>query len=367
MFLLFPFGRPKLQCYHPPREIIAMTENRGEPHRLAVLDGWRAVSILLVMAGHLLPIGPAFLKLNAATAAAGMALFFILSGFLITRSLMASGNVPGFLIRRAARILPLAWMALLATLVLIGASPREYAQHLLFLANLPGFQIRPEVEHFWSLCVEVQFYIGVAALVALFGRRGLYALPLACLAVTAHRIAWGAHLDFVTWRRVDEILAGCVLALVYGGWFGGQPGRWLAWLNPYLLMPLLIASAHPETGALNYLRPYIAMLLIGATLRAAPTLLARVLESRPMAYVAHVSFALYVIHGILMSSWLGTGDKLTKYAKRPLLIGATFMLAHLSTFHFENRFIALGHRLAASKWRSSRISSSTTSGSRTGV
>ncbi|WP_043830662.1 acyltransferase family protein [Muricoccus aerilatus] len=315
--------------------------------RLAVLDGWRAVSILLVMAGHLLPIGPSFLKLNAAVAASGMALFFTLSGFLIVRFLMAKDDVPGFLIRRAARILPLAWLAMALALIVTGAPWGAYPSHFLFLSNLPGFHLIPEIEHFWSLCVEVQFYVGVAALVGLFGRRGLYALPVICLAVTAHRIAWGAHLDFVTWRRVDEILAGCTLALLHGGWLGERPARWLGRLNPHLLMPLLLASAHAEAGALNYLRPYIAMALVGSTLYAAPRHLARVLEARSMAYVAQVSFALYVIHGMLMSSWLGTGDKLVKYAKRPLLIAASFALAHLSTFGFENRFIALGHRFAS--------------------
>lgn len=315
--------------------------------RYGVLDGWRAVSILLVMAGHLLPIGPAFLKLNGAVAASGMVLFFILSGFLITTSLMANPDVRGFLIRRAARILPLAWLALGIVLVLTQAPLRDYPAQFLLLANLPGFHLAPEVVHFWSLCVEMQFYVGVALLVALLGRRGLYALPFLCLGVTALRVASGAHLEFVTWLRVDEILAGCILALIHGGWLGERPRRWLAWPSPYLLMPLLLASAWPDSQALNYLRPYIAMLLVGSTLQAPPPRLARVLESRAMAYVAQISFALYVVHGILMSTWLGTGDRLEKYLKRPLLIAASFALAHLSTFHFENRFIALGHRLAA--------------------
>ena len=43
-------------------------------------------------------------------------------------------------------------------------------------------------------------------------------------------------------------------------------------------------------------------------------------------------------------TWLGAGDTLEKYAKRPLLLAATFLLAHASTFHFEARWIALGRR-----------------------
>ena len=58
-------------------------------HRFAMLDGWRALSILLVLAAHLLPLGPKSLGLNDAVAPMGMALFFTLSGFLITRFLAA--------------------------------------------------------------------------------------------------------------------------------------------------------------------------------------------------------------------------------------------------------------------------------------
>src|SRR5690348_1409993 len=76
-------------------------------HRFAMLDGWRATSIVLVLGAHLLPIGPKSLKLNEAVAAMGMALFFTLSGFLITRFLAAEhATVRVFVIRRFFRIVP---------------------------------------------------------------------------------------------------------------------------------------------------------------------------------------------------------------------------------------------------------------------
>lgn len=45
--------------------------------RFHVLDGWRGISILLVLAGHLLPIGLPEWQMNASVAASGMAMFFI--------------------------------------------------------------------------------------------------------------------------------------------------------------------------------------------------------------------------------------------------------------------------------------------------
>ncbi len=66
----------------------------------------------------------------------------------------------------------------------------------------------------------MQFYVGVALLVLLAKGRGLYVLPLLCVAVTAIRVVNGAHISIVTWFRVDEILAGATLALAYAGKLG---------------------------------------------------------------------------------------------------------------------------------------------------
>lgn len=316
----------------------------ASPH-LAVLDGWRAISICLVLATHLLPLGPKSWRINEMTGPMGMALFFTLSGFLITRILIAQGDVPSFLIRRLFRIVPLAWLGLAIALPLTGTKPEDYLPNFLFFANLPPQHLQDITSHYWSLCVEVQFYVGVALLVALFGRRALYVLPVICLAITLHRIFSGALVDIVTWRRADEILAGVTLALVYSDRLGAFARQLLSRTNVYALLLLLMVCSHPGSGALNYARPYIAAALVGSSLLAPATPLNAVLASKSLQYIARISFALYVIHHLLMFTWLGTGDRLEKYLKRPFLIAATFALAHLSTFHFESRGIALGYRL----------------------
>jgi len=313
---------------------------------LAVLDGWRGLSILLVLASHLLPLGPKDWQLNVAAGPMGMALFFTLSGFLITRFLLTHASVPDFLIRRSFRILPLAWVALAVTLPSSGAPASDYLPNFLFYANLPPQHLNDIASHFWSLCVEMQFYVGIALVVALLGRRGLYLLPVICIAVTLHRVSAGALVDIVTWRRVDEILAGGSLALIHAGKLGDRPSRLLARMNAYVLLVLLALASHPATGFLNYLRPYMAAALVGVTLFNPPARLGSMLRHRALAYIAEVSFALYVIHHLLIYTWLGEGDRWVKYLKRPLLFAATFALAHVSTFYFEKRWVDLGRRLS---------------------
>ena len=63
--------------------------------RLPALDGLRAISILLVLACHMLPLGPKVLQLNEAAGAMGMSLFFALSGFLIVSGLIYNADCCG--------------------------------------------------------------------------------------------------------------------------------------------------------------------------------------------------------------------------------------------------------------------------------
>jgi peptidoglycan/LPS O-acetylase OafA/YrhL len=87
-------------------------------HKFKELDGLRASSIMLVLACHMLPLGPRWLRLNETAGATGMAIFFSLSGFLITRNLLSGQSVPTFLLRRGAPILPLAYLYLIVAIVL---------------------------------------------------------------------------------------------------------------------------------------------------------------------------------------------------------------------------------------------------------
>lgn len=324
---------------------IAPVESRSE-NRLNVLDGWRALSILMVLAAHLFPLGPKAFKLNEPVAAGGMAIFFTLSGFLITRFLLDRPEPVSFLIRRLLRILPLAWLAMLA---LYFSSPPGsldlLAANLGFYANIPPARLFFGGEHLWSLCVEMHFYVGVALLVALLGRRGLLLLPVISIAVTAARIFAGATISITTWHRLDEILAGAVIALIYSNSFGELPARLLRQCNFYICALLAATCTYFLYEPIGYARPYAIALMIGATLWQAPKWVRLILESRIAAYIATISYSLYVFHGMLSHTWLGTGDTFEKYAKRPLLLGITWVMAHLSTFYYEKRFIDLGRRL----------------------
>jgi peptidoglycan/LPS O-acetylase OafA/YrhL len=311
--------------------------------RYPALDGWRAVSILCVLAGHLFPLGPKAYAVNECIAMLGMAIFFTLSGFLITTTLLYRPRVSEFLIRRLCRIVPLAWLFTVIALTVAQSPVSFYFAQLLFYSNIPPFWLTDYTGHLWSLCVEMQFYVAIAAIFLAFGRRGLWSIPVLCLLVTAHRVQQHEFVSIVTSVRVDEILAGGTLALVCHTAHLSWIRRFLTWASPLALLPFAVAASNTLSRELDYLRPYLVASMVGSTLfYVRKPAVTRHLEKKWLAYVAAISYALYILHPMVGWGWLGSGSKTIRYVKRIPALAAVFGMAHLSTFYFEDFWIRKG-------------------------
>ncbi len=326
------------------------TESLTALRRLSVLDGWRGLSILLVLLCHLAPLGGIG---NTSIGILGMVIFFVLSGYLITSFLLAkTASLSEFAIRRFFRVVPLAWLYFVIVFVFQTETVGTWLANFLFYANLPPQRIRLATDHMWSLCVEVQFYVGIALLVGLMRRKGLLLLPLIGLLFTILRVHAEAYASSVSWYRVDEILAGCTLALMLHGQFGRAGEAIVSWMRiapQWLLFVLLaVCSLYPinEGQWTSYFRPYVGALLVGATMVNGSTTLTSFLDRRPLLYLGSISYAVYVVHMGLVYTWLGSGDVIERYSKRPLLLLVLLVLAHVSTFWFEHPMIECGKRLA---------------------
>jgi peptidoglycan/LPS O-acetylase OafA/YrhL len=310
--------------------------------RVSVLDGLRAISILLVLACHLLPLGPKAMQLNYTAGAMGMSAFFALSGFLITETLLRNPDVTAFLAKRLARILPLAYLFMLGIFLFFGLDWRSMLMTDLFVVNyLHSYMVPHLTDHLWSLCVEMHFYGAIALAVLLGGRRAVWLVWPACIAVTMMRVATGTYISIETHLRVDEILTGaCVATLVHHRVrFAGAR---------FLLLPAVLlwaAASHPETGAVQYLRPYSTALLLLAAIDLGIQRPTNLLTSRPLRYIATISYALYVIHPATAFGWMNSGGTLERYLfKRPITFVLTFALAHASTFYWEKTWQLLVRR-----------------------
>lgn len=320
----------------------------SERRHLTRLDGCRGIAILAVMMGHMLPIGRAQWGGNVAISAVGMAIFFALSGFLIVSLLLRDDSVVPFLIKRLFRILPLAWLYTLVVIAGQGASWDVIAANLLFIANAHKAWLT-YAPHFWSLSVEVQFYGFVALLVAIGGRHALWLLAPLALAVTGWRIGHHTTFGSQTFDRIDEIMAGGTLALLVAKQWRMPARMRSSGIVLALFLLLFVGMLAPVVEVfpvIAYARPYIATLLVGLSLTMGDGLLARVLAGRVLGYVARISYALYVLHPLTYSGWMGSGDAAVRYTKRMVSFILAFSGAHVSTFYFEQPLTLLGRRIA---------------------
>jgi peptidoglycan/LPS O-acetylase OafA/YrhL len=220
----------------------------GQSHRLcsshlSSIDGWRAVSIILVLGGHCrcaIGFPPKWTSAFAwlFDADLGVRFFFVISGFLITYLLVQERQRKGdvslkkFYIRRALRILPVyyAFMMFVVGLALFSKfrqSPSAWIGNWTFTTDfLPGSLT---TGHLWSLSVEQQFYLLWPTLFALAWRRGWRCFPYCAAAlplviapvcrIMAYKLLYPAFLGpffevYSFFAYFDSIAVGCLAALL---------------------------------------------------------------------------------------------------------------------------------------------------------
>jgi peptidoglycan/LPS O-acetylase OafA/YrhL len=174
-------------------------------------------------------------------------LFFVLSGFLITRILLGTRGGDGFFrsfyARRSLRIFPLYYGALLFLMVILPSLPGFRDNHSLamlrhhqveywtYAFNIT-FSLHPYVMrgnyvsfHFWSLAVEEQFYLIWPLLVLVLGRRSLGVFCLICIAAAPlvrylllHGLIAEANGPFAAYllmpARMDTLALGGLIAVI---------------------------------------------------------------------------------------------------------------------------------------------------------
>ncbi|MET0210264.1 MAG: acyltransferase, partial [Burkholderiaceae bacterium] len=268
----------------------------GGSERSPVLDGVRAVSILAVLWTHLFPLRLFGVPLNDSMGMFGMALFFILSGYLITSQLLKQPTVRSFVARRLLRVVPAAWISLAIVWLFMPVDLETALSYLFFYANLPPQKLVWPIDHFWSLCVEVQFYMLAAVVLGLRPRAVWWLFPLLLVGVTALRVYNLSVSGSITWFRADDLLGGACLALLVHSRHWGHARRVLArpFMVPAMLGMLLLCSFLPygTVNPFSFVRPYAAAAFVGALMSQPRHWMSVRLGGPAFAYIASVSYAL---------------------------------------------------------------------------
>jgi peptidoglycan/LPS O-acetylase OafA/YrhL len=374
------------------------------------LDGLRGLAILLVVLYHATLFGEANASGSRWFVAlpkigwSGVDLFFVLSGFLITRVLRrnrdASNYFGVFYTRRVARIFPLYYAVLAVMFFVVPHVPafaaqnafwqpgaaRETLWYWLYLSNvktaLAGAFDHRFLDLTWSLAIEEQFYLVWPLLVWWLSRERMIALCVAvavgALVLRCAFVAAGAHplaTYVLTPLRMDCLAIGALVALVAeqrDGWsrlaraariaLPAASAVCAAILAIYSIDPAFLAPrpnlallAHPLMQTIGYtaLAVLYAALLVLALPAAGSQRWRRAFEARPLVAIGTYSYAIYLLHDpaiALTTGWIyHPRDTAWPYPVEQALVYAlvlaiSLVAARLSWLVLEAPALRWGHR-----------------------
>ena len=322
-----------------------MYTNTSKFTYLAALDGWRAISILLVLVshgglGHIIPGG------------LGVTIFFFISGFLITSLLIAEFqsthriSIKNFYLRRFWRLSPplLVYIFLSTMFILYFANRLDYRELLasiFYFANyysiywhFDEFSFGPSpLKILWSLAIEEHYYLFFAPLMAFFfhTRERLLNLILFLVVVpllvrlTVVFAGSGTLLNMgytymATEARIDSIAWGAGLA-----WLGNRhsaerlvrffDNKIAISISVGLLLACLLIRDERFRESIRYtlqgiaLVPLFYVTLHGQTLRH----FTRMLTSKVLILIGKLSYSIYLYHwlALVIANWLVSTEKLS--------------------------------------------------------
>jgi peptidoglycan/LPS O-acetylase OafA/YrhL len=291
------------------------------PSYLPELDGLRGLGILAVVLYHCeyKQLERTSLQSAVAWGWAGIILFFVLSGFLITSNLLGTRDKPhyfhNFHARRALRIWPV-YVLVLAVVYLnspwfiapnasvlgaIKAAP--WLAYIFFVQNLFHLSLPAALGPTWALAVEEQYYFLWAPIVRWLRRPWMLAIVLTCALVCSPLLrhlnpVWLWTLPSHTLIKLDGIALGSLMAL--GMYTLPLTRRVWLWIGLGAFALGMGAAATVAVGT-SLLDTALAVGFAGAVLTAMTTTGARnpvnvLLRRGPLAFYGRISYGLYMIH-----------------------------------------------------------------------
>jgi peptidoglycan/LPS O-acetylase OafA/YrhL len=343
----------------------------GEGTRFGGFNALRALAALGVVAGHTLATSPLaswplFLVRNMAT---GVALFFVISGFLLYRPFAKSlgdrraVNIKLFAANRALRILPLYVLVVLVVFFATNLHPTQALLQLVRALSFTGVYFGDDVLPVaWSLDDEVAFYLLLPALylaLTAWPRQGdrlwLGAAAIGVL-IIASLIALAANpadqqISGGPLTKFHLFGLGMLLATLHTRW----PRYQLSTRGLALGLALAVSALSVSTvayGMNSYLfNPICGLaffMLVGVVAFTGPaSRFTRVLSWAPLSHLGDVSYGIYLWHEPLHHVLYNAGVLLTNYPVAFLELSAcsvalatgTYYLVEKPALRIKNRWV----------------------------
>jgi peptidoglycan/LPS O-acetylase OafA/YrhL len=280
------------------------TAQQSARTRLAYLDGWRGLSIALVLIGHFFPVPGINLGVL------GVEFFFVLSGRLMGEILFVERYpLKKFFKRRFSRIYPALLVFVVAAMIALSGTFIAFKWKaaltaLTFTYNYAGIFVNRAgaLDHIWSLCVEEHAYIILAAISAVVASRNRVIpllLVLALLAMANGAVSyWFLHMNYeATYWRTDVHIASILLSAAIcllkaeGNLPGFLKGRYVALAAAASAVVLFM---DPVPTPIHYLVAVPLLAIAVNALDFSTRIFSDLLSSWPMATLGLWSYSLYL-------------------------------------------------------------------------
>jgi peptidoglycan/LPS O-acetylase OafA/YrhL len=292
-----------------------MVPEKGVSERyLPEIDGLRAIAFFGVLVSH-------YVYEPSEAGSLGVGLFFVISGFLITDILIASREKAKtttdlfhrlfhFYIRRAIRLWPVLYIALLITLLVFPPARSSAIWHVFQLSNVFYSGAKDwhpwPLAHLWTLNVEEQFYLLWPLLILFLPRRMLGAsILLSAIGGLVWSLVFRAEGGLLLPDRFFPLAIGGTLAL-----YGRDESlcKTLAWLGPvglaadvvFLIPPLFDLVPKNITHLSELLTTASFSYLVNGARFGSLGVIGKVLEWRPLVAVGRISYGAYVFHLLVL-------------------------------------------------------------------
>jgi exopolysaccharide production protein ExoZ len=271
---------------------------------LQVLRFAAATGVIALHAWQILgKTDPRHLGLIGEFGPAGVDMFFVLSGFIIT-SVSRGKTAIDFLRRRLTRVLPLYWF-LTAVMMIIQLAAGTFDPHRVLASFLfvPTLGNGPYILTGWTLCFEILFYLCFA--ITLLRPKLLVPLAIALYvtAAAARELYGGALLQFVGNPLILEFLGGCLIAML-------PRSRTLMWLSATCAIAwsiIIIANGY-EAGAYQPVYSgdavWLRVLMWGTPAFLLVYFLTQVRLTggawKRLSYLGDASYSAYLVHDFIL-------------------------------------------------------------------